>query len=302
MKWSDISRRAMSWDETNKYCEDIGGRMPTISELRSLIKDCQATESGGECGVIDSCLSANCRNDMCDGCSFEENKNYSKLGDADTLWSSSLNDIEGYVWSVSFVNASLDPSLMQYSHYVRCLDAKVCLSNHETKCYDDNIYWYDSCGNKESLKENCVFGCEAGKCKTDPNERWKDYDTGLSWSIASPGTVTWDESIGFCNELGDNWRVPTISELRTLIRDCSGTVTGGECAVTDSCLNNSCYGDACSCSNSFAGYSKIPGDLEQYWSSSVNTVDSSIAFFVLYMDGGIYADSKTQKIKGMCVR
>ena len=41
-----------------------------------------------------------------------------------------------------------------------------CDSHAESKCYDNHVYWFDSCGNKEDEKEHCElgYGCEAGAC------------------------------------------------------------------------------------------------------------------------------------------
>lgn len=302
LRWSAISRESMTRNNAEKFCESIGGRLPTISELRTLIQNCSSTETDGGCGVNDACLNSNCRNDICDGCGKGEAGIYSKFGDEVTLLSySTATSSDNSVWYIDFSDASLDSIHSGYSGYVRCMDSNICISQHEALCYDDDVYWYDSCFNKENLKESCSFGCENGICKTDPNERWVDPDTGLSWSIMTTDLVAWDGGAVFCNNLGDNWRVPTISELRTLIKDCSGTVTGGECAITDSCLNSSCYGDECSCHVYLLGFSKI-GDIDLFWSSSVNTNDSNVAFQVYFLDAGIYANFKTEQAMIRCVR
>ena len=126
---------SMSWDEAKAYCEGINEdghsdwRLPTISELRTLIKDCPATEFGGECKVTDYCLSYdNCCIGACSGCSGSSDGRYSKLGDTDLLWSSSeTSDVDGVVWRVYFGSGLVSYSSKSGgldSHYgfnVRCV-------------------------------------------------------------------------------------------------------------------------------------------------------------------------------------
>lgn len=42
-----------------------------------------------------------------------------------------------------------------------------------------------------------------------------------------------------------DWRLPSIDELRGLIRHCPGTEAGGACRVAGSCAGPECLGDAC---------------------------------------------------------
>jgi len=120
LNWSDASSDYMTWDEAITYCENLGGRLPTISELRTLIQNCAATETGGECGVTDDCLSYDCWNDPCDGCEYDESGKYSVFGDTYWFWSSSeLSDAAGLAWSVDFVNGHV--YYVSYYFYVRCV-------------------------------------------------------------------------------------------------------------------------------------------------------------------------------------
>ncbi|MBO4441296.1 DUF1566 domain-containing protein [bacterium] len=51
--------------------------------------------------------------------------------------------------------------------------------------------------------------------------------TGLIWSARSSGYMVWNDAKNYCNSLLEgyynDWRLPTISELRTLIQNCSNT-------------------------------------------------------------------------------
>ena len=71
-------------------------------------------------------------------------------------------------------------------------------------------------------------------------DTWKDNSTGLTWQVRQIGTVTWAEAGPFCEKLalaGGGWRLPTISELRSILKGCASTQTGGSCGVTDSCIS-----------------------------------------------------------------
>ncbi|MCD4771433.1 hypothetical protein K8R30_03380 [archaeon] len=40
-----------------------------------------------------------------------------------------------------------------------------CVSHASSACYDDDVYWYDSCGNREEKGEECgAPGCSDGQC------------------------------------------------------------------------------------------------------------------------------------------
>jgi len=87
--------------------------------------------------------------------------------------------------------------------------------------------------------------CDGGK---------RDSATALCWQEPPSETIIYqfDSAIAYCEhlELGGHadWRLPTISELRSIIRGCPGTVTGGPCDVTDDCLMENdpdCNNDWC---------------------------------------------------------
>jgi len=123
LDWSDASSGLMTWDDAVTYCENLGGRLPTISELRTLIQNCSATETGGECGVTDSCLSwDDCWNESCNGCEYDESGKYSVFGDTYWFWSSSVrSDSAVLAWRVRFGNGNVNNSPRGSKRNGRCV-------------------------------------------------------------------------------------------------------------------------------------------------------------------------------------
>jgi hypothetical protein len=87
------------------------------------------------------------------------------------------------------------------------------------------------------------IGCEAAG-------NWYHASTGLCWQNPPEGNnLLWMDALSYCEELvlggHSDWHLPTISELRSLIRYCPATETAGSCGVTDSCLLEGCWNDTC---------------------------------------------------------
>ena len=113
-----------------------------------------------------------------------------------------------------------------------------------------------------------------------PGGTWKDPSSDLTWQVTpTGGTMNWSEAKAHCQGLsldGGGWHLPTIGELRTLIRGCPGTVTGGACGVTDECLDSSCNDEGgctdCSYDSGPAGGCYWPDEMQGtcgwYWSWS----------------------------------
>ena len=132
-------------------------------------------------------------------------------------------------------------------------------------------------------------------------DTWTDSSSGLTWQVTpSSGYMMWEDAIEYCENLtlaGGGWHLPTISELRTLIRGCDATVTGGSCGVTDSCLDYDCKDDSCgSCIDGEGpnfdgcyGPSELPGECFCYLSSSPVADDGDYAWLVHFNYGSVYS-------------
>ncbi len=133
----------------------------------------------------------------------------------------------------------------------------------------------------------------------------KDSSTNYIWSAKNTDGKTWQQAKDHCTGLNTSnyggfssgWHLPTISELRTLIQNCSGTqmppVGSNTCGVREdesvTCLSSSCWtGSACySCSaDSSGGHSKF-GDTGWFWSSSLPSDYSHYAWNVNFYGGSV---------------
>lgn len=157
-----------------------------------------------------------------------------------------------------------------------------------------------SCGGGESepeipeCDENFVFPCT-------------DAATGLAWSEKTIHSKIWSEAVFYCENLEEfgvkKWRLPNIDELRTLVQECRGTVTGGECMVSDArgCLSyDSCWSTSCLCKfDESVKYSKF-GDLGGLWSSS--EMGDEGAWYINFYEAEIVDVHKQNSYYVRCVK
>ena len=145
-----------------------------------------------------------------------------------------------------------------------------------------------------------VIGCggdtddaQFPECSASSGTPCKDSSSGLIWSARSSSSYTWSNAVSYCDNLTEggysDWHLPNINELRTLIKNCAGSQTGGSCAVQDpSCLSSSCYSSSCYCSymeNNGGYYSKL-GDTGWFCSSSITDFDD-FAWLVDFSSGDV---------------
>jgi hypothetical protein len=165
-----------------------------------------------------------------------------------------------------------------------------------------------------------MCNAETGHCGevTSCDGGWFDPSSGLCWqNPPEDAWRDWHEAVAYCDglDLGGyslgSWRLPTISELRSLIRGCPKTETGGECGVTDSCLGDGCWNYNCwECAfeggpGAGGAYwpTEVGGSGRWYWSSSSSYAgDSSAAWYVNFYVGYVYYDGKSSTDYVRCVR
>ena len=273
LSWSKKSRNQMNWNDAMNYCKNLnkGGnndwRLPNIDELRTLIQASEA-RTDGKCQISEKAGKLSSE-DLTVDCFITR----SKLGDTDWFWSSSVvsNHSDEGAWFVNFQNGSVNTNFKSSDNkYVRCVKG-----------------------------ENNLANAEISHIKDSPSPT-----STLSWSKKAPNYMFWGDAINYCKNLNedghDDWHLPTISELRTLIQNCPTIQTGGECKVTDSCLSYECWSKVCS--SCVGGHSKL-GDTNSFWSSSL-LLDkySDEAWFVNFSDGYVHWSHKTVYLYVRCVR
>jgi len=73
-----------------------------------------------------------------------------------------------------------------------------CDSHHTYICYNENVWWYDSCENKEEIKAECVYGCENGECVQQNCTIHANYTCN-----ENEGMIYWYDSCGYMEEVKD---------------------------------------------------------------------------------------------------
>jgi len=131
-----------------------------------------------------------------------------------------------------------------------------------------------------------------------------DEKTGLMWQRErADNTMNHANAIEYCENLSlggySDWRLPSISELKTLIVGCqSGT---DACKVSDDCLSSSCWSDSCYCKEQQGpgenGYYWQKGVWQgggtYFWSSSVQSDNSNRAWDVYFVNGSVFGSYRT---------
>jgi len=131
---------------------------------------------------------------------------------------------------------------------------------------------------------NCECGDDENENTPVPQEVWEDSVSGLMWQKGLSPFLNWNGLINYCEKLNwkgyTDWRMPSISELRSLVRGCSNLETGGKCGVTDDCLDADCDNGYCGCEE-FEGPgidgAYLPASLGfDIWGHSASVVTNSI--------------------------
>ena len=134
---------------------------------------------------------------------------------------------------------------------------------------------------KEHVFDPATKKCVIPMCGSTGVTPCYDPDSELYWSSKIPSAASygknWNEAWQHCEDLVeggfDDWTLPTIDELRTLVQNCESIETGNSCPVSEveDCLTDECRTGDCfplECPEDKSGiYSKL-GDNDRLWASS----------------------------------
>jgi len=138
--------------------------------------------------------------------------------------------------------------------------------------------------------------------------------SGLMWQKSqAPNMMNYYDAVEYCKDLTldgySDWRLPSISELKTLIVGCqSGT---DACSLSDKCLTSGCWTEkTCACKDN-----KGPGEGGYYlqkgvwqgggngfWSASVPSDNPDFACHVFFYNGNVYINYRNNEYAARCVR
>ncbi len=176
--------------------------------------------------------------------------------------------------------------------------------------------WDNGCGSIISCGS-----CDAGQCNdgTCALMTWVDEGSNLEWEVShSCVQPTWEGAKTYCDNLeldGSDWRLPTINELRSLVRGCWDSYSAGACGVRVSCLSKSCETSSCDGCSGGLGPSEgglywphevtgCPTGLPTYWTSSEVSDQSEYCWVVDFYDGEVSSKYCGPTLSGhvRCVR
>lgn len=161
-----------------------------------------------------------------------------------------------------------------YALALLLLASAMCCTSCQKKCEPGATQpCYCSDGEiKEQVCKDDGSGWAPCVACTNNYSYWNDPSTNLTWQDPQKDAYTPDDpgvgqqdAIRYCEELVlggyDDWRLPNIDELRTIIRGNPDTMSDGDCPVHDGSSRADMYDPTCGAVANYQG----PGDGGCYW-------------------------------------
>ncbi len=157
----------------------------------------------------------------------------------------------------------------------------------QTRCYDEDSEISCPAPGQDFYGQDAQYSCNPRSYTDLGNGIVRDTVTGLEWQQdTAPDTYRWQEALDYCDTLElddhDDWRLPTIQELSTLVD--SGIPDPGPTVHIDYFPDTigSAYSD--------------------YWSSNADVHVTNYAWVVHFSDGSVKGIGKTNAINVRAVR
>jgi TolB-like protein len=193
---------------------------------------------------------------------------------------------------------------------------RVVIGQHEVEVRAPNGKWTGTVEVAE--KQTIEIAAEIHLMKADTQITTSEFffvdeSSELMWqSKPTGGKMTWSEAKSHCSRLKlgehDDWQLPTISQLRTLIRDCTSTAANGSCSAGKQMRKINlaqCRGCPKKKGPGPEGlYWEIPQAEPccRYWSSSSNTVGGTYSWGVDFANAKVFGRGAEAKYFARCVR
>jgi formylglycine-generating enzyme required for sulfatase activity len=176
--------------------------------------------------------------------------------------------------------------------------------------FADSNSGYQRCSSRSSyVPEGKLYLSIGFRCAKGFGFEWYDPINNLTWKVNPAGTaMDWPTATNFCGGLGGGWRLPTISELRSIIRGCPNAETSGACGVTDTCLGMTCRDSCVSCDvgggpdDGCYWVTSLEGACGSFWTSSVFPPDQTSAWALHFTTAFPFRGTKTDPYAVRCVR
>lgn len=352
------------------YCENLvlaghdDWRLPTIDELRTLVRGISTIAYGGKCPTSENCTTQEtCNEDKdntqgfgnsCLGCEalntdkYDPADSYLNLdedcqltktqldnnecyivkamhGDpCDGTWSSTKNTTTSIIgsmmnafWYLNFKSGIIHSSsdTVQIANWVRCVregtaadvteeEEEEATNPEDWECKADA----DCTEGKYCSAHNCVTGTYTAANGLE----WQDGKINESlnkWEAEIKRVEGWEAAKTYCEGLDyaghDDWRLPNIDELKTLVKGCDKT---NQCAVTveKPGYNEGYLTTEAACKGCGSG-NYLPAELGQhneypYWSSTEDPTSNKRVWTVNFLTGAVVHDYTTANQYTRCVR
>ena len=247
-----------SWDIA-EMCRNLrekdsnNWRLPTLDEIRSIVTT-EKLKKGGSCGITNECFEESCGNG--ETCSEDEP-------------SQTLFYDYGAMFSATF---NLEHSYHDEENGRDLYPALWALSTE-----------YGSMGLSSDIPVSMLFQrCVLDETLSYETAPYTDPETGLTWSDISSDYLILPDADDYCYELSQGdpehwWRMPTLDEVKTLVRNCSEEEEWCPVDVT--------------------GKYSVFGDIDYVWAAD----NDGKLYYVEFSDAGIYETSNDDWNRVRCV-